>query len=128
MMHVPAGRPYLIPPAAGTAVDVMREAGTTVVAPAGMLDASTRSAFDRAMESATLENAGIIIDLRRCLNCDSSSIIKMLQYKRALGERLQIVVPESGPVRRTLEVSGLTRRLAVTTTLERARELLFVNL
>jgi anti-anti-sigma factor len=128
MMHVSAGRPYLIPAPALMAIEPSHDSVATTLSLCGTFDRTERSAFDRAMQSAAQASPGIIVDLRRCHNCDSSSIILMLQYKRSLGERLQIVVPESGPVRRILEVSGLTRRLAVTTTVERARELLLVTL
>jgi ABC-type transporter Mla MlaB component len=128
MMHVSAGRPYLIPASKLMAIEVTHDPVSTTISLCGTFDRSERSAFDRVMESAEQASAGIIVDLRRCHNCDSSSIILMLHHKRSLGERLQIVVPEGGPVRRILDVSGLTRRLAVTTTVERARELLLVSL
>ena len=91
-------------------IEVVRNGGSTRIAPAGELDIATTPAFEQAIAEATGEpGAAIVLDLRELTFMDSTGLRTLAQTNARAeqdGFTLEIV---RGPrqIERVLEISGL---------------------
>jgi hypothetical protein len=107
-----------------TTVAVTQAATTTTIVLGGAFVRPGTGPFNNAMSLAVQSKRGFIADLRCCTGCDFAALQLLVRYKTWLGDRFQIVVAESGSVRRSIEVCGVSRVLGILTSVERAQELL----
>lgn len=94
-------------------LEVEQRDGFTVARVSGELDVSNASAKGRELEAATASASdGLVIDLTDVDFLDSSAIGVLFGLARKLGARRQtlaVVMPESSPVRRALEIVQFER-------------------
>ncbi|HWH43800.1 MAG TPA: STAS domain-containing protein [Thermoleophilaceae bacterium] len=105
-------------------VEVEQRDGTTVARVSGELDVSNAIAKGRELEAAVdSASAGLVIDLTGVGFLDSSAIGVLFGLARKLGARRQklaVVMPESSPVRRALEIVQFERAAPLCGTLDEA--------
>jgi anti-anti-sigma factor len=91
--------------------------GRLTIALSGELDIATAPAVLQCLDKHRGSHRGpVVIDLRSLSFLDSSGLRVLIaadSYARGDGWDLRILLQESSPVRRTLEVSGLERMLPV---------------
>jgi len=104
-------------------VNVLDGAGHTVVVPEGRLYFDTVEPVREALLTlAAADRPHIVLDLSRVETCDSSALNLMAQVHQAAARRggwLRVVAPQPHVVR-VLEVTNLTRLLAVYDTVAQA--------
>src|SRR3954468_18339636 len=100
-------------------VAVKRRPGMVLIEVAGDLDIDGAPSLCAAIEDGRrpLGPAHVIVDLSRVSFCDSTGLRALIGASREVaiaGGRLVVIVPEDGPVRRLLELTGAQEFLAVT--------------
>jgi anti-anti-sigma factor len=81
------------------------------IAVRGELDAATVEELDFALQAALLETeGGFVLDLCELVFMDSSGVNELLRARALLGraERSLVVRCDDGPVRRVLDLAGIT--------------------
>lgn len=87
---------------------------------AGEFDLSNSDAL-AYMIAAALQGANpVIIDFSAAVYIDSTVLGVLVQQKKRAGERLQLVVPPGGKLRRLFDITGLRTGLAVKDSIEAA--------
>jgi anti-anti-sigma factor len=84
---------------------------------AGELDLSNAAEFEAQIGRAVERRSIVAIDLRACRYCDSAALSVLVRTRKALGNYLRVVIPESGQVRRIFDLAQLTQALGTCTTL-----------
>jgi anti-sigma B factor antagonist len=105
-------------------VAVDRRAGQVVIDVAGELDLDGAPALCAAIGDgrSPLDPDDVIVDLSRVSFCDSTGLRALIDASREVaiaGGRLVAIVPEDGPVRRLMALTGAQEFLAVTADRER---------
>jgi anti-sigma B factor antagonist len=100
-------------------VAVERHPGMVVIDVAGDLDLDGAPSLCAAIEEGRrpLGPARVIVDLSRVDFCDSTGLRALIDASREVaiaGGRLVVIVPEDGPVRRLLALTGAEEFLSVT--------------
>jgi anti-sigma B factor antagonist len=101
-------------------LEVNREpdAQRVVLAVTGEVDMATVGVLRDALQGAAAEADEVWLDLTEVEFMDSTGLTALLLGQKAIGDGqhgLTIICPESGPVRRALEISGLHEVLHVVT-------------
>jgi len=105
-------------------VTVDRSPGVVLIDVAGDLDLDGAPALCAAIGAGLRrpDRGHVIVDLCRVGFCDSTGLRALIDASREVavaGGRLVAIVPEDGPVRRLLELTGAREFLAVTADRER---------
>lgn len=77
----------------------------------GEIDLSNAAEFESELREAAARQRSIVINLSACNYMDSSGLRVLLRLHADLGDRLRIVLPPTGGVRRVFTVAGLDRLL-----------------
>ncbi|MDQ2859028.1 MAG: STAS domain-containing protein [Candidatus Eremiobacteraeota bacterium] len=91
------------------------DGATTTIRVLGHLAGGTESGLNTTIKKAARADAQVILDLSRCDYCDSETLGLVVGWQRRLDERFRLVLAATGNVRRVFEITGLSRRLAITT-------------
>lgn len=91
------------------------------IASSPLLDASIRLA-----EGDT--DSGIIVSLERCTYCDATGLTVLVRAKKRNGSNLTIVVPDTARCYRAFEITGLSKSLSLSPSLQRALEMVPIAL
>ncbi|MDX6647956.1 MAG: hypothetical protein QOK40_3683 [Miltoncostaeaceae bacterium] len=128
----PASSPAPAPEAAPATARGPARAGVTVEAQAGHGVARVTGEIDRSnaarvaghlREAIPAEDGGVVVDLSGVAYLDSAGALALVELGELLrdrGQRLLLAVPQGAPVRRLLEISGVDRIAAVTTSVAAA--------
>ena len=86
-----------------------------VVTAEGEIDISSAPTLDEVLRTAMATGGDVAVDLRTVTFMDSSGLRSLLQARRGLEEAGQAfaVVCGPGPVRRVLDVAGVSDRLTI---------------
>ena len=112
--------PPIVPTAPPTlSVTVERRAGATLVNVEGELDLDGAPDLCASVEDArrSARPEQVFVDLTRVEFCDSTGLRALMEAAREVavsGGRLVAIVPEDGPVRRVIAMTGAEEFLAVT--------------
>ncbi len=91
------------------------DGATTTIRVLGHLAGGAESGLNTTIKKAARADAHVILDLSGCDYCDSATLGPLVGWQRRLDERFRLVLAASGNVRRVFEITGLSRRLAITT-------------
>jgi anti-sigma B factor antagonist len=97
------------------AVEVVMEAGASILAGRGELDLYAASDLERAFEMAANEEHAVVVDLAAVSFMDSSALGALVRGARALeesGRPVRVVLPR-GSARRVFELTNVEHVLAV---------------
>jgi anti-anti-sigma factor len=87
----------------------------------GAIDAVNAADLDAAITAISQEHRGdVLVSLLQCELADGFALRVLLRQSEALGSRLLIVSDRAGTLARLLEMTSLTTRLSVYTTLRAA--------
>lgn len=117
------GTPRAQSPSIGLSAIVSENvAGYSVVHVFGEVDLFTSPDLERAVgeAAAASETQFVVVDFSECRYLDSTTLSVLVRAKKALPERLRIVVPSSVPIRRLFEITNLAGVLNVASSLELA--------
>jgi anti-anti-sigma factor len=90
-----------------------RDGPRLVLAVRGEIDLATVGGLQDALRRAAEADSDVWVDLCEVEFMDSTGLTALVACQRAIDGRLTVVCPPGGPVRRTLEVSGLHEILHV---------------
>jgi anti-sigma B factor antagonist len=99
---------------------IVREngAGYDVVYVFGEVDLITSPELEHALAaSGEGDNLVVVVDFSECRYLDSTTFTVLVRAKKALGDRLRVVVPDQLPIRRLFDITNLTTVLRVEPTL-----------
>ena len=96
--------------------------GYDVVHVFGEVDLFTSPDLERAVADAAKgsETQFVVVDFTECRYLDSTTLSVLVRAKKALPDRLRIVVPPDLPIRRLFEITNLAGVLDVSSTVELA--------
>jgi anti-sigma B factor antagonist len=93
------------------------------------LDIVSAPALDASIRLAeTDKERRVIVSLERCAYCDANGLTVLVRAKKRNGPNLTIVVPKSARCYRVFEVTGLSSRLSVFSSLDLALNVLPASL
>ncbi|MBD5655505.1 MAG: STAS domain-containing protein [Candidatus Eremiobacteraeota bacterium] len=97
------------------------QAGTPVVRVRGEVDITTAGKFRNSL-TAALEHADgrIVVALDECTYFDSTAVGILIGTQKKVGDRLVVAVPEAGSVRRMLDISGVSKYVALVRSVDEA--------
>ncbi len=85
------------------------------------VDMASRKAFETVLEAALASDPSrLIVSFEDCTYCDSTGLGILVGAQKRIGSRLTVVAPESGVCRRLLTVSGISKFIRCTPTLDAA--------
>ncbi len=87
------------------------------VAVNGEIDIATAAGLDDAIALAGSGNERVILSLDRCTYLDSSCLTVIYRARKALGDRLWIVVDPASHVRRIFRIAGVEAYLRIVATM-----------
>ena len=93
---------------------------TAVVRVRGEVDLSSQSALETTLRDASAARRIVVADLTSCSYADSSTLSVLIRMNRQFGERLRIVVPRANHIRKIFDITELTERLGILSTLDEA--------
>jgi anti-sigma B factor antagonist len=97
------------------AVDVLTEAGATIVSATGELDLYAKPDLERALHRAAQDGAAVVVDLGAVSFMDSTALGALVHGVRELddaGRGVRVVLPR-GTARRVFELTTVDRVLPV---------------
>jgi anti-anti-sigma factor len=103
-------------------IHIERQVGANIVHVGGDLEMDDAPELESAINRAASDGKRVIVSLVDCGYCGSGSLSVFLFAKRTLGNRLAIVLPGFGTMRRIFEIAGIVNVLAPYPTLEKALE------
>ncbi len=100
--------------------EIVRAESYAVIAVARELDLSNVKALEKAIQRTAVGFEGLVVDLRACPACDSSSLAMMAKHRYLRKDRVRFVVAATGFVRKIFEITGLSRNMVLYPTLDAA--------
>jgi anti-anti-sigma factor len=86
----------------------------------GEVDIFSAPDLESAISGSVRIGRLLVLNLLECRYIDSTVIALLMRAQKALGDRLRVVTPETGTVRRVLTLTEVDRVLRVTPTLAEA--------
>jgi anti-anti-sigma factor len=94
--------------------------GVRIVPLEGEYDIANCDALEEVIAAALQGENAVILDFTGAVYIDSSVLTVVARMKKRAGERLRIVVPPGGQIRRVFDVTGLRTGLSVKDSIEAA--------
>jgi anti-anti-sigma factor len=85
----------------------------------GEVDLANVAEFEDAVNALT-DQPHVIVDLTACTYMDSSGLRTLAVAHKEVGDRLRVIIPQSGSVHRIFEITGLANQFNACDSLEQA--------
>ncbi len=97
--------------------------GTPVVRVRGEVDMNTAAEFRKSIATALERTSNrIVIALDECTYFDSTAVGILVGTQKKVGNRLVVVIPDTGVVRKIFDIAGVDRYVALAASLDEAIE------
>ena len=100
--------------------DVEKRGSTAVISVTADIDVLTSESFRDTIVTVERDADRVVVSLLACSYLDSTGLTVLIAAQRRLGERLAIVIAETGNVRKIIEIASLAQFLHIVPTLDRA--------